>query len=103
MTSCDCSIDSYDYENPSTSREQWRKARKQHTCCECGLTIEPGEKYQYISGIWDGRPGSFKTCTPCAAIRNDFCRGGYIFGELREQLWNCLDIDYLGEWGKEEE
>ena len=104
MTSCDCSIDPCDMgDEPDCSREQWRKARKAHTCCECHLEIAPGDRYQYISGVWDGRPEAFKTCAPCAQIREDFCKHGYVFGELREQLWNCLDIDYLGEWGKEQD
>jgi len=102
MTTCDCSIDPYDFDAPACTIETWRKARKQHVCYECHLPIQPGERYQHISGIWDGRPDSFKTCEPCAQIRKDFCSSGYVFGELREQLWNCLEIDYLGEWDKEE-
>lgn len=94
--SCDCSINPYDYDGaPECSRTHWRKARKQHKCCECRLPIEPGDRYQYISGVWDGRPDSFKTCAPCAQIRTEYCPDGYIFGELRQTLWECLEIDYL--------
>ena len=70
-------------------------ARKAHHCCECGGTINPGEKYQRAAGKWDGRVESFKTCLVCARIRNDYCT---YFTMMREQLWEMLGIDYLGQW-----
>src|SRR5690349_116120 len=54
---------------PSVCREVERTARKAHRCCECREIIEPGEKYQYVSGVWDGRGDSFKTCLRCALVR----------------------------------
>ena len=46
-----------------------RKARKEHKCGECRKSIERGDKYQYISGIWEGEPSSYKTCLSCAKLR----------------------------------
>lgn len=89
---CDCSIDVDCY--ASCYREQIRKARKQHKCCECDEPILPGEKYEYASGVWEGRPDSFRTCLPCVRIRNHYCRHGFIFGELVTQIMDCLGFDY---------
>ena len=56
----------YGYEN--------RKARKQHTCCECLGTIQPGERYHYHHGVWDGEAMSYKVCADCEALRADLDR-----------------------------
>lgn len=54
---------------PDVYRETVRRARKPHRCCECSRTIAAGERYQYASGVWDGRGDAFKTCIRCAALR----------------------------------
>lgn len=54
---------------PSAFCETWRIARKAHICCECDGEIAPKERYQYASGVWDGRGMDFKTCAPCAAAK----------------------------------
>jgi len=48
-----------------------RKARKHHTCCECGGTIQKGEKYIFASGVWDGEGMSFRTCVDCDELRKE--------------------------------
>lgn len=63
-----CRCDNAEY--PSASRMIMRKAAKAHWCTECGKEIRKGDRYQYISGIWDGRPDEFKTCLPCVAMRD---------------------------------
>jgi hypothetical protein len=74
-------------EGPSCSNTQTRKARKPHRCCECRETINAGDRYEYMSGVWDGRPHAFKTCLLCVEIRNHFaCRDGWEFGAVWEQL-----------------
>lgn len=45
------------------------RARKQHCCDECFRTIQPGEKYECVSGKWDGEMDSFKTCPRCLNLR----------------------------------
>lgn len=44
----------------------WRKAKKEHKCCECGDTIKPGERYEYIFCIFEGEVDNYKTCEFCA-------------------------------------
>ena len=61
-----------DFDMPQAFQVQTRTAKKQHTCCECSQTISAGDKYEYSSGIWDGEPSSFKTCSSCAEIRQEY-------------------------------
>src|SRR5690348_18469687 len=63
---CDCSVD----DGPSCYRSERRKARNEHRCVECGKPIRVGDIYEYASGIWDGCPGSFKTCLRCVVLRD---------------------------------
>ena len=63
--SCICDTDA-----PSLFHEQWRTARQAHKCCECGGAINPGETYQYVTGIWDGEWHAYKTCERCVDLRN---------------------------------
>jgi hypothetical protein len=70
-------------------------ARKVHSCGECQGHIELGQKYQLISGSWDGDMGSFKTCMSCVDARTwatgqpEWAGDGehlYYFGRLEEDL-----------------
>ena len=63
--SCYC-----DSEGPGFYKEKLVKARKQHKCCECGAEIKQGEQYQVATGLWDGDIDRFKTCEPCADLRD---------------------------------
>ena len=63
-------------EMPSCYSETMRKARKKHRCCECRGSILPGESYRYKSGIWEGRPDSFKTCVDCEQLRKEIDSSG---------------------------
>lgn len=65
MSACYCD----DGDAPSVYNRETRKARKAHQCWECAHTIESGEAYEYVSGIWDGSPGSYKTCADCVEFR----------------------------------
>lgn len=62
-------------EMPSCYGHEERKARKSHKCCECHGTIQPGEKYHYHHGVWDGDAMSFKVCMDCEALRAECDRG----------------------------
>lgn len=69
---CTCTI-SVDHDGgPEAFKKIVRTARKEHRCDECYRTIMPGEKYEYVSGIWDGRPESYKTCLDCVSLRETF-------------------------------
>lgn len=50
---------------PEVYSETPRRARKDHTCCECGKEIMQGETYIDISGLWEGEWDSFKMCDAC--------------------------------------
>ena len=78
-------------------------ARKQHYCHECHGTILKGEKYNKHSGIWDGRPDTFKICGECEYIRFDLCSGTFrdeesqiAFGELSEAVFESDDPKIIG-------
>lgn len=87
---CSCVLDCSD----GFSQEKLVKARKQHRCCECGDIIKKGEEYQVASGCWDGSWDRFKTCAFCVKLRNTYCPGGYIYGELAETLEACFGFWY---------
>lgn len=77
-----------DYDPPTMHSARIRTARKAHKCGECSRQIEPGEKYQYVSGVWDGDFDTKKTCRHCLVgqellIRE--CRG-FIYGGIQEDL-----------------
>lgn len=55
--------------SPACMRTVKRKARKDHACCECRRTIKAGTVYEFVSGIWDGEPSSYKTCARCVVLR----------------------------------
>ena len=38
-----------------------RKARKEHVCCECRQKILPGQEYEYVTMMYEGRWESYKT------------------------------------------
>ncbi len=93
-TSCDCSFYIGDLDMPEFSSTSVRRARKLHSCCECGEAIAPGTRYEYVAGKWDGEMDTHATCLPCAAIREHYCPCGWIYGALREHLEECLGFDY---------
>lgn len=89
-------------EYPQAFSTKTRTARKAHKCCECGDDINPGDKYQYSSGIWDGEAASYKQCLICWDIIQKVCEKiGNLddapgFGELREYFYSTQCQDYQG-------
>ena len=61
--SCEC-----DYEPPEAFSVETRTARKAHRCSECRRTIEPGERYRHVWGVWEGTPAIFKRCETCGEL-----------------------------------
>ena len=88
-----CPLSDGDGDGPSCYRQETRKARKPHVCCECHEAIPAGQKYEYVSGIWDGRPSDFKPCLSCKEIRDHFsCNDGRgVIGEL----WTDLEENFF--------
>lgn len=73
-----------------------RTARKGHSCCECNRTIEPGERYEYAAGKYDGHFFAEKTCAECAAIRDALVCGSYVYG----QLWEAIEEEVFPVWDR---
>jgi len=63
---CSC-----DYDPPIFYGAVVRTARKRYRCEECVGVIEPGEKYEYVSGLWErgDRISQFRTCQRCRDVR----------------------------------
>ena len=74
------------------------RAKKAHRCCECRGEIKPGTQYERACGVWEGKFKTFKTCIGCKRVRDHYFPHGHNFGEMRADLWECWQIDYLGEW-----
>ena len=72
----------------SVLSEGQRRAKKAHKCGECGRTIEPGETYESVSGIYDGSFDTYKTCLQCCSVRKwlaNVC-AGWVYSEVLEEI-----------------
>ncbi len=94
MGNCSCVYVGNDYDPPEFHRAIIRKAIKDHVCCECKRTVRRGEKYEYVSALYDGHISNYKTCEDCLSIRDElFCEGWY-YTKAKEYLWEYLqDVD----------
>lgn len=74
------------------------KARKQYVCCECGVAINPGDTYERVKSLYDGRWWNYKTCTFCtgAAWWLETQCDGYIKTRLWEDLGEHWAEGYRG-------
>jgi hypothetical protein len=48
-------------------------ARKEHTCSQCGDTIQPGQTYKKIRGLWEGEWTTHKWCMRCECLSGNQC------------------------------
>jgi hypothetical protein len=89
-----CIVVDFDYVT-SFFNEVMRRARKPYKCCECSQPIVVGEQHQYATGKTDGDFWDYRTCRECVEIRKTFCCGGWIYGQLwediREQMFRSWD------------
>jgi len=69
---CTCAIEIDQGDSASFSSEKTLVARVPHRCCECGDIIRPGQEYERMFGVWDGKTSTYKTCIPCAEVRRAF-------------------------------
>lgn len=67
-------------------------ARKEHKCTECGDIIKPGEQYEKVTGLWNNKWSTYKTCMDCISIRDEFFCEGWYYG----QIWDYL-CDHIRE------
>lgn len=101
LISCDCSVD--DYEAAKVCTVRMVRARKQHACGECRRTIETGEQYEVVKGLWGDRWETHKTCLGCTRIRQHFCSGGWFYGALPELIEECIGFDYTADPGDDDD
>ena len=96
-----CSYDDGDAPKFCEVREI-KKARKEHTCCECRDAILPGSPYVYITGLWDGDFCTFHQHQECAeacrAVRDGEGDGCIPFGYYTE--WLGESWGYREKWTK---
>lgn len=62
----DCSCD---YDPPSVYSATTPRAKKTYRCDECRGSISPGERYERVFGVWDGRADTYRTCERCFDLR----------------------------------
>lgn len=88
MSDCDLCVDACYYGDQAEFFDSAMvTARKSHKCMECGDTIANGDRYERVSGKWDGDVSTYKTCAACAEIRGVFFCNGWTYGTL----WNDFD------------
>ena len=82
---------------PQAYWDSYRVARKAHTCCECESIISPGERYQVIEGIWEGKFARYKTCEACEGVRRTATSEGdfnHDEGIALGCLWETVGVEY---------
>jgi hypothetical protein len=79
-----------DYDGPEFCSTTHYVARQEHKCIECGRAIVKGERYEYVSGKWDGSMDVFKTCEDCESVRDAFFCDGFLYGGIWEYLGEHL-------------
>lgn len=98
MTDCCCVSDMWDEGVVKSSLRNVKRARKAYFCCECERMIPPGAPYRYETALMDGRWYQYRTCTTCAAIRDDRFSCGWTWGTLWEDLRDCLGGGFAESW-----
>lgn len=79
---CECAFDN----PPSFYDSRLVVARKSHLCCECLRTINRGEKYQYVRGLWEGDFSTFHTCSTCVAMVAEIALDCYCHGYIMDEI-----------------
>lgn len=86
------------------SSTKYPVARKEHKCGECRKVIVPGEKYESVSGMYDGHFDTYKTCLDCVSMRDAFFCNGYHytmiwedFGEHLREMGGSIDADCIAQ------
>lgn len=85
-----CLIDGVDH--LTLIAETKRKARKAHTCSECGRDIQPGETYTLEVGKSDDIE-VYKTCSHCLVVRDWLSAecDGWVYTMTEEDLAEHCD------------
>jgi hypothetical protein len=56
---------------PQRLSDSTPKARKEHKCMTCYITVNVGEVYSKEAYVYEGKVYSWITCADCALIQND--------------------------------
>lgn len=86
-----------DSEGYEVYRDAHPVARKPHQCIDCFRTIEPGERYHYGCGLYEGDWDSNHQCLRCeaAALWLTMVCNGWLWGGVREDLAEHWEEDFL--------
>jgi len=71
-----------------------RTAVKRHRCAECRSSIEPGARYERVTGLYDGRWDSLATCPHCVEGRrflDVICAGSWLHCDVWEETYQHVD------------
>ena len=75
----------------STISRKVQMARKRYVCGECGTQINPKQRYEHYRGVdEDGTLFTRRTCPTCLELREVFFCEGWVFGEIRESLYEYI-------------
>lgn len=84
-----------DYEPATIYKCVNRVARRWHECSECHHQIAPGDRYDYITVLFDKHWLTAKHCEACTEIGKYFFSGGRtidaLWDTLEEQLYPGMD------------
>jgi hypothetical protein len=87
VSGCNVCIGGWDGEAADFYVEQIVTARKPHKCYECSTVVVPGQKYERVTGKWDGELGRYTFCLFCSEVSKVFsCGDGRMFGVLWEDM-----------------
>ena len=88
MSNCDvCIGGDFDGDGSEFFEITEPKARKPHKCYECGIMINPGDRYERVAGKWEGEFATFETCLFCVEVRKVFsCGESVSYGELWDSM-----------------
>lgn len=94
----------------SVYEEKIVKANMQHKCGECWDVIAKGQKYYYITGLWEDKWHVFKFHKDCHDLRRIIEEkynkewDDYIpFGELSDAIADNFDQKFLRQWSDEDD
>lgn len=93
MSNCQCSCEMG--LEPTFTHVRIVIARKEHECIECKEAIYIGQQFEMVRGHWEDIGHNWHaTCIPCQSIRDTYCEC-YVYGKLKDVLWDCLGFDYV--------
>jgi hypothetical protein len=72
-------------------------ARKEYKCGECGAPILPGQRYEYVTMLYEGLWNKHRTCLLCMTIRDDLCQNWY-YGMVDDQIQECYGVSLRDNW-----